>query len=96
VLRIFNIFSYELKLKVWDSPLQMVVAGLVLYYIAMVFGSAYACGPGNSDVTRGVFRCSYGEMAAYYKLLIVLGIAVASLCMGRAVSLLEKRWSEAN
>lgn len=89
--RIFYLLSGELKQKLWNSPLQLLVAGMLMYYVAMVMGSGYACGPGNSDVTRGVFRCSIGEMATIAKVLIVLGIGVASLFLGRAVSLLEKR-----
>jgi hypothetical protein len=91
VIRIATIFADELKKKVWNSWLQLVVAGILLYYVAMVLGSAYACGPGNSDVTRGVFQCSYGDMQPLYKVLIVFGIAAASLCLGRAISLVEKR-----
>lgn len=90
--RFFDMLTGELKRTLWNSPLQLLIAGMLMYYVAMVMGSAYACGPGNSDVTRGVFRCSYGEMEASAKTLIVLGIGVASLCLGRAVSLLEKRW----
>ena len=81
----------ELKKKVWNSSLQLVAGGLVLYYVAMVLGSGYACGPGNSDITQGVFKCTYNDMPTIYQLAIVIGIVLASLCLGRAVSLIERR-----
>lgn len=88
--RILYLLFCELNKKIWNSPLQLMVSGMLLFYMAMVLGSAYACGPGNSDPTQSVFRCSYGEMEASAKALILAGIAVASLCLGRAVSLLER------
>lgn len=91
VSKIATLISTELKAKIWNSPLQLTVAGLVLYYVAMVMGSGYACGPGNSDIAQGVFVCSYNSMPGVYQFAIVIGIALASLCLGRAVSLLEKR-----
>lgn len=95
MVRITAVITSELKKRVWDSPLQLLVAGIILYYVAMVLGTGYACGPGNSDVTRGIFRCSYSEMQMIYKVFIVIGIGMASLCLGRAVSVLEKRQCEA-
>lgn len=92
---ITTFITNEMSKKPWNSLLQLLAAAVLLYYVAMVLGSAYACGPGNSDITKGVFRCSYGEMHALYKLLIVVGIGLASLCLGRAVSLLEKRRCDA-
>jgi hypothetical protein len=91
VYKITTIITAELKKKIWNSPLQLMVAGLILYYVAMVLGSGYACGPGNSDITEGVFTCTYNKMPVIYQVGIVMGIALASLCLGRAVSLLEKR-----
>lgn len=91
MLRIAEMFVSELKEDPWNSPLQLAIAGLILYYVSMVVGSGYACGIGNNDLAKGVFRCAYGEMQTYSKVFIVLGIGVASLCMGRAVSILEKR-----
>lgn len=91
MLRIAELFIAELKEDPWNSPLQLAVAGLILYYIAMVVGSGYACGIGNNDLSKGVFRCAYGEMQTHAKMFIVLGIGAASLCMGRAVSIIEKR-----
>lgn len=91
MVRIKVVLLSELRKKCWNSPLQLMVAGLLLYYLAMAFAPAYICGPSNSDISKGVFRCLYGEMSVLSKLIIISGIALASLCLGRAVSLAEKR-----
>lgn len=89
--RVTAVITAELKKKIWNSPLQLLACGFLLFYVAMVLGSGYACGPGNTDLARGVFRCTFGEMQVLEKLLILTGMAAASLCLGRAVSLFEKR-----
>ncbi len=85
------LLTAELKKKIWNSPLQLLLGTVVLYFVAVVLGSGYACGPGNSDyLSRGAFTCFNGEMQLLYKLLIVSGIVLSSLCFGRAISVLEK------
>lgn len=79
----------ELKTAFWNSPLQMAVAGLLVYYISLAFGPSIACGSGNTD--QRAFVCLSGEMATSAKLMIFAGMVVASLSLGRAVSLLQRR-----
>ncbi len=81
----------ELKARPWDSMLQLIVGGIAIFLFAMFAGSYYGCGPGNSNVSAGAFTCYSGAMSPLYKFLIVACIALASLCWGRAVSLLEAR-----
>lgn len=81
----------EFQRKPWHSPLQLLVGGLIIYAIALYAGPYYGCGAGNSDPKNGVFACMAGEMPAVNKALIVVYISLASLCWGKAVSLLEGR-----
>lgn len=81
----------ELKRKPWQSPFQLLIGGLIIYCIALYAGPFYGCGAGNSDAKNGVFSCLAGEMSAINKALIVVYITLASLCWGKAVSLLERR-----
>lgn len=81
----------ELKRKPWQSPFQLLLGGLAIYVIALYAGPFYGCGPGNGDPRGGVFACLAGEMSAINKALIVIYITLASLCWGKAVTLLEGR-----
>lgn len=89
--KLITIFIAELKKTFWNSPLQMAAAGLLLYYISLVVGPTIACGNGNTDLNRRAFVCLSGEMATVSKLLIFAGMALASLSLGRAVSLLQRK-----
>jgi len=81
----------ELKKKAWDSIGQLVFGGAVIYLISVIGGPLYGCGAGNTQLMDGMFSCARGEMQSVYKLLIIAGIVVASLCWGRAACLYEKR-----
>lgn len=85
------LLTREFKRKPWHSPVQLLIGGLIIYGIALYAGPYYGCGPGNSDPKNGVFACLAGEMSAVNKALIVVYISLASLCWGKAVSLLEGR-----
>lgn len=83
----------ELKKKAWDSILQLVFGGALIYLITVIAGPVYGCGSGNTDLIAGIFGCERGEMHPAYQYLMVGGIVLASLCWGRAASLYEKRRS---
>lgn len=85
------VIGRELKRKPWLSPFQLLLGGLAIYAIALYAGPFYGCGPGNSDPKGGVFACLVGEMSIINKALIIVYITLASLCWGKAVSLLEGR-----
>lgn len=91
MLDLIAVVASELKRKPWQSPFQLLVGGLIIYCIALYAGPFYGCGPGNSDPKNGVFSCLAGEMPAVNKALIIVYITFASLCWGKAVSLLERR-----
>lgn len=91
MLDLIEVITRELKRKPWQSPFQLLIGGFVIYAIALYAGPYYGCGPGNSDPKSGVFACLSGEMASVNKTLIVVYITLASLCWGKAVSLLEGR-----
>lgn len=75
----------------WNSALQLFLGGMLIYGIAVFAGPHYGCGAGNSNTPAGVFTCNYGTMSLLYKVMIVACIVAASLCWGRAMSLLDGR-----
>lgn len=83
----------ELNEQPWNSPLQLALGGLLIFLMAIMAGPHYGCGPGNIG-SSGVFSCADGAMPALYKFLIISCMVAASLCWGRAVSLLETRATE--
>ena len=86
----FAFLRSELNKKLWNSPLQMAMIGAVLYVFSVTAGGGFGCGPGNSDFfNNGAFACYSGEMPFVVKALIFAGLALGSLSLGRAVSLLE-------
>lgn len=89
-----SFFLDECKERPWNSVLQLVLGGVMIFVIAIFAGPHYGCGPGNADAGGGVFTCRDGAIGLSYKSLIILCIVLASLCWGRAVSLLESRSEE--
>lgn len=89
--KLFAIVRREFQKKAWDSVLQLVLGGGAIYLVTIIAGPGYGCGAGNAQLMDNAFTCTRGEMALMYKLLMVGGIVLASLCWGRAASLYEKR-----
>lgn len=83
----------EFKAQPWNSALQLFLGGMLIYMIAIFGGSYYGCGPGNSNLSAGAFSCNSGVMSTEFKVLMVITILGASLCWGRAMSLIEGRHS---
>lgn len=84
-------FKEALAERPWNSRLQLLLGGLMVYFMGTFAGPYYGCGPGNSSLTNNVFSCDDGSLPWHYKLMVVACIGFASLCWGRAVSLLESR-----
>lgn len=81
----------ELAKKPWDSALQLLLGGVMLFTMAFKAGPYFGCGPGNADGTNGALACMSGSMPLTIQIVMVICIALASLCWGRAVKLLETR-----
>ncbi|HEY7772201.1 MAG TPA: hypothetical protein VIC26_03410 [Marinagarivorans sp.] len=81
----------EFNKAFWNSPLQLACLALVLYGLSFFAAPALACGLGNTDHYHKAFRCASGQMLFTHKLFIVTGLALASLCAGRAVSLFSEK-----
>lgn len=80
----------QLQIKPWFSPLQLGLGGLMIFFLALYLGPYYGCGPGNQSASGNAFSCATGSMSMECKVAIVACIAFASLCWGRAMSLLER------
>lgn len=89
--RLLAVIREELNKKAWNSILQLILGGSLIYLMSVTVGPSYGCGTGNTQLMEGMFQCSHGEMQSSYKILIIGGIVLASLCWGRAASLYEKR-----
>lgn len=85
-----NRIFIELKKHPWHSAFQLGLGGLMIFILAVVVGPHYTCGAGN---VNNAFSCTNGSTSLDYKAVILLCILAASLCWGRAVSLLEERGS---
>lgn len=89
--RFLSALGTELRKKAWNSILQLVLGGSLIYLMTVIAGPTYGCGTGNAQLMEGMFQCSHGEMQPVFKVLIIGGIVLASLCWGRAASLYEQR-----
>lgn len=81
----------ELAHKPTDSYVQMLLGGLLGFTCAFALGPYYGCGPHNYDLGQGAMSCLAGSMSLEMKAIILLCIVFASVCCGRAMSLLQKR-----
>ncbi|MEX1032131.1 MAG: hypothetical protein WDZ30_02100 [Cellvibrionaceae bacterium] len=93
---LLSILNAEFQKKPWNSILQLALGGMALYVFTITAGPAYGCGPDNTQLVHGVFICARGELQDSYKVLMLVGIVLASLCWGRAASLYEKRRRSTN
>lgn len=89
-----SLLKSELQKKIWNSILQLCVGGVVLYFLSIMVGPAYGCGPDNAQVMKNVLDCQRGEMAPTIKAFIVAGILLASVCWARAALLYERQSSD--
>ncbi len=80
----------ELSKKPWNSPLQLVLGGVMIFLIGFLAGPYYGCGTGNFRIGQGAFQCVTGTPDMAAKILIVACIGLASLCWGRAMSLADQ------
>lgn len=62
----------------------------MIFLIALIAGPYYGCGAGNFNLAQGAFSCIDGSTTLWSKTMIILCIAMSSLCWGRAVSLYEQ------
>jgi hypothetical protein len=93
VQKFLSLVAAELKKKAWNSILQLVFGGALIYLITVIAGPVYGCGSDNTALMGGMFSCARGEMHPAYKYLMIGGIILASLCWGRAARLYELRRS---
>ncbi|MCW8195823.1 hypothetical protein F6455_13595 [Proteobacteria bacterium 005FR1] len=88
-----SLIAAELRKKAWNSIFQLVFGGALIYLITVIAGPVYGCGSDNTELMGSMFACKRGEMDPAYKVLMLGGIIIASLCWGRAASIYEKRRS---
>ena len=72
-----------------NSALQLFLLALVIYGFTCFAGPTLVCGAGNTHIDHKVFQCASGDMSHFQQLVLLAGIALASLCAGRAMSLLQ-------
>lgn len=80
----------EFKARPWNSRLQLIIGGVLMYLLAVFAGPQFGCGAGLVDYSQGSFSCRGAAMPLDAKIKIVAVIAFASLCWGRAMSLAGK------
>lgn len=84
----------EFNKSFYNSSLQLFLLAIVVYGFTCFAGPLMACGAGNTNVDYKVFECANGDMLLAHKLMLLAGIALASLCAGRAMSLIQKSASQ--
>lgn len=89
VNRIFQLLVDQARRPFLASPLQLALAGLLMFYLAMGVGADYACSGVQLGAASTAFSCRMGDMPMFAKLAILGLMALASLACGRAASLLE-------
>lgn len=92
--KFLSLVKSELQKKAWNSILQLCVGGVVLYFLSIMVGPAYGCGPDNAQFMENILNCQRGEMAPVIKAVVIAGILLASVCWGRAALLYERQSSD--
>ena len=81
----------ELRKPFLKSVLQTAACGILLFYWTFAVMPVLACGLGNVDESKGIFNCVSGDMTVSSTLVLLAGIFVASLLLGRSAELIQRR-----